>query len=80
NMYRVLASTGLAIAEFTHEIQLYLDGLMLNGKQLKRHIDGNVKALSSAENINSNIDMLVAYTDYFTETIRNNAQRSKKVM
>ncbi|EPR4993474.1 sensor histidine kinase [Vibrio navarrensis] len=80
NMYRVLASTGLAIAEFTHEIQLYLDGLMLNGKQLRRYLGGNIKALSSAENMNSNIDMLVAYTDYFTETIRNNAQRSKRSM
>lgn len=80
NMYRVLASTGLAIAEFTHEIQLYLDGLMLNGKQLRRYIGDNSKALISAENMDSNIDMLVAYTDYFTETIRNNAQRTKKAM
>ncbi|WP_154724057.1 sensor histidine kinase [Vibrio cyclitrophicus] len=77
NMYRVLSSTGLAIAEFTHEIQLYLDGLMLSGKQLKRLVDDNNEALDSVGKMDSNIDMLVSYTDFFTETIRNNSQRQK---
>ncbi|MGN2614662.1 sensor histidine kinase [Aliivibrio fischeri] len=80
NMYRVLASSGLAIAEFTHEIQLYLNGLMLNGKQLKRCVGQNEIALDSANKMESNIDMLVSYTDFFTETIRSNSQRTKNVL
>ncbi|MCE7556355.1 sensor histidine kinase [Aliivibrio fischeri] len=80
NMYRILASSGLAIAEFTHEIQLYLNGLMLNGKQLKRYVKSNERALRSASEIDSNINMLVSYTDFFTETIRSNSQRTKNVL
>jgi signal transduction histidine kinase len=80
NMYRVLASSGLAIAEFTHEIQLYLNGMVLNGKQLKRYLHDNEEAVNSASQMESNIEMLVSYTDFFTETIRNNSQRAKHVI
>ncbi|AVH33415.1 ATP-binding protein [Vibrio fluvialis] len=78
NMYRVLSSTGLAIAEFTHEIQLYLNALALSGKQLKRSVVGNEKALKSANKIDSHINMLVSYSDFFTSTIRNNSNRIKE--
>jgi len=80
NMYRVLSSSGLAIAEFTHEIQLYLNALTLNGKQLRRAVKENEIAFKSASKIESNIEMLVSYTDYFTDTIRNNSQRMKEVL
>lgn len=80
NMYRVLSSSGLAIGEFTHEIQLYLNALTLNGKQLRRAVSDNEKALKSAHKIESNIEMLVSYTDFFTDTIRNNSQRAKEVL
>ncbi|MCT8874022.1 sensor histidine kinase [Shewanella xiamenensis] len=78
NMYRVLASSGLAIAEFTHEIQLYLNNLMLNGKQLQRLVKDHCEALTSAKEMESNIDMLVSYTDFFTDTIRSNSQRARR--
>ncbi|OMO28722.1 sensor histidine kinase [Vibrio lentus] len=78
NMYRVLSSTGLAIAEFTHEIQLYLNALTLNGKQLKRAVSDNAPALKSATKIDSNIKMLVSYSDFFTSTIQNNSNRVKE--
>lgn len=78
NMYRVLSSTGLAIAEFTHEIQLYLNALTLSGKQLKRAVAGNEKALKSASKIDSHIGMLISYSDFFTSTIRNNSNRVKE--
>ncbi|MCX9508203.1 ATP-binding protein, partial [Vibrio cholerae] len=80
NMYRVLSSSGLAIGEFTHEIQLYLNALTLNGKQLRRSVSDNEEALRSAQKIESNIEMLVSYTDFFTDTIRNNSQRAKEVL
>ncbi len=80
NMYRVLSSSGLAIGEFTHEIQLYLNALTLNGKQLRRAVSDNEEALKSAHKIESNIEMLVSYTDFFTDTIRNNSQRAKEVL
>lgn len=80
NMYRVLSSSGLAIGEFTHEIQLYLNALTLNGKQLRRVVSENDIALKSARKIESNIEMLVSYTDFFTDTIRNNSQRAKEVL
>lgn len=78
NMYRVLSSTGLAIAEFTHEIQLYLNALTLSGKQLKRSVVGNEKAQKTAEKIDSHINMLISYSDFFTSTIRNNSNRTKE--
>lgn len=77
NMFRVLASTGLAIAEFTHEVQLYLNNLMLNGRQLRRLVQSQTEALGFAEEMDSNINMLVSYTDFFTDTIRSNTQRLK---
>ncbi|MCG9557922.1 sensor histidine kinase [Vibrio kanaloae] len=80
NMYRVLSSSGLAIAEFTHEIQLYLNALTLNGKQLRRSVLENPIALKSAKKIENNIEMLVSYTDFFTDTIRNNSHRTKEVL
>ncbi|EOX4432436.1 ATP-binding protein [Vibrio alginolyticus] len=80
NMYRVLSSSGLAIGEFTHEIQLYLNALTLNGKQLRRAVSDNAEAIDSAIKIESNIEMLVSYTDFFTDTIRNNSQRTKEVL
>ncbi|PKG56346.1 sensor histidine kinase, partial [Shewanella sp. GutDb-MelDb] len=80
NMYRVLASSGLAIAEFTHEIQLYLNGMVLNGKHLKRYLHENEEAVNSVSQMESNVEMLVSYTDFFTETIRNNSQRTKHVI
>ncbi|EPL9568804.1 sensor histidine kinase [Providencia rettgeri] len=78
NLYRVLASTGLAIGEFTHEIQLYLNGLMLSNKQLRRSLPVETQQLDSIDEIDNNINMLVSYTDFFTETIRANSQRIKK--
>jgi signal transduction histidine kinase len=78
NMYRVLSSTGLAIAEFTHEIQLYLNALTLSGKQLRRAVVGNDRALKSAGKIDSHISMLISYSDFFTSTIQNNSNRVKE--
>lgn len=80
NIYRVLASTGLAIAEFTHEVQLYLNNLMLVSRQLKRMIADRPDAYNSANDMNSNIEMLVSYTDFFTETIRSNSHRVKSTL
>ncbi|WP_323905776.1 sensor histidine kinase [Aeromonas caviae] len=80
NIYRVLASTGLAIAEFTHEIQLYINNLMLVSRQLKRMISDKPDAVNLAGDMNSNIEMLVSYTDFFTETIRSNSRRAKSVL
>ncbi|MGD1456753.1 sensor histidine kinase [Vibrio harveyi] len=77
-MYRVLASIGLAISEFTHEIQLYLSNLKLASQDLKEVSEKlpTIKYLS--DDLERYVGMLDAYTDFFDDTIRSNSNREKK--
>lgn len=76
-MYRVLSSTGLAISEFTHEIQTCLTNLSLNSQTLERLsiLDPQLKSLSSQ--LEENLSLLIAYTDFFDGTMRSNSNREK---
>ncbi|TMO53472.1 sensor histidine kinase [Pseudoalteromonas phenolica] len=76
-MYRVLASSGLAISEFTHEIQTCLTNLSLNSQALDgfSHIDNKIKTISNQ--LEDNLAMLIAYTDFFDSTMRSNSNREK---
>lgn len=77
-MYRVLASIGLAISEFTHEIQLYLSNLKLASQDLKE-IAVELPAIKNLSNdLERCVGMLDAYTDFFDGTIRSNSNREKK--
>ncbi len=77
HMYKVLASTGLAIGEFTHEIQLYLTALRLNTSYLRKASETSPELKEKADELESNVGMLVAYTDFFDGSIRKNSDREK---
>ncbi|MGR2881305.1 sensor histidine kinase [Vibrio vulnificus] len=76
-MYRVLASTGLAISEFTHEIQTCITNMSLNSQALEgfSHVDDKIKTISTQ--LEDNLGMLIAYTDFFDGTMRSNSNREK---
>ncbi|HAS8248226.1 ATP-binding protein [Vibrio vulnificus] len=77
-MYRVLASIGLAISEFTHEIQLYLSNLKLASQELK-YFSANLPPIKYlSDDLERCVGMLDAYTDFFDGTIRSNSNREKK--
>lgn len=77
-MYRVLASIGLAISEFTHEIQLYLSNLKLASQDLKRFTLQLPEIKTLSDDLERCVGMLDAYTDFFDGTIRSNSNREKK--
>jgi len=77
-MMRILASTGLTISEFVHEIkqivpstQGYIKDILLK-KELDQETQNNL------ENINEVLSSLESYTSYFDETISNNVIRELK--
>ncbi|HDM8167585.1 TPA: sensor histidine kinase [Vibrio harveyi] len=76
-MYRVLSSTGLAISEFTHEIQTCITNLSLNSQALESfsHVDDKIKNISNQ--LEDNLGMLISYTDFFDGTMRSNSNREK---
>ena len=76
-MYRVLSSMGLAISEFTHEIQTYLTNLRLNSITLLKLSETNPEILEIQSELETNLSMLVAYTDFFDGTMRSNSNREK---
>ena len=64
-MYRVLASTGLAISEFTHEIQMCLTNLNLNSQELVSLADLEPRIALTSAKLEENLGLLNAYTDFF---------------
>ncbi|CAK2218911.1 histidine kinase [Vibrio crassostreae] len=76
-MYRVLSSTGLAISEFTHEIQTCLTNLNMNSQTLDELKKTNPKIINISEQLEENLSMLTAYTDFFDGTMRSNSNREK---
>ncbi|MEE4612301.1 sensor histidine kinase [Serratia marcescens] len=76
-MYRVLSSMGLAISEFTHEIQTYLTNLRLNSVSLLKLSEENSDLVDIQSELETNLSMLVAYTDFFDGTMRSNSNREK---
>lgn len=80
SLYKVLSAMGLAIGEFTHEIQLFLANLDLNTNNLLDYFKDNDEFLPKISNLNENLGMLKAYTDFFDSTMRKNSQREKQVL
>ncbi len=76
-MYRVLASTGLAISEFTHEIQMCLTNLNLNSQELVSLADLEPRIALTSAKLEENLGLLNAYTDFFDGTMRSNSNREK---
>lgn len=76
-LYRVLSSLGLAISEFTHEIQLCLLNLQLTSQNLEELSEGNPELQKAVFQFSENLSMMVAYTDFFDGTMRSNSNREK---
>ncbi len=73
-MMRVLAGTGLTIAEFVHEIQQIIPSLKgYISDLLKKELDNNL--LDDLQNMEEVIDSLEAYTSYFDESLSKNVIR-----
>jgi len=74
-MLRVLASLGILIGEFTHEIGHTLTATALNFQNLTRMILEPDSAKNLAKNLESNIDRISSYARYFDRTVRANIRR-----
>ena len=74
-MLRVLASLGLTIGEFTHEIRHYLITLTGHFKLITNEVSGNTKLSERISKIEKNVEILNTYASYFDETVSNNITR-----
>ena len=76
-MLRVLASLGLTIGEFTHEIKYYLPAIKIDINYLTEKIKDSV-AQNRGKRIIENMNALESYTSYFDSIISQNILRDKK--
>lgn len=77
-MLRVLASLGIVIGEFTHEIGHTLLASTLHARNLTQLIREPPSAIELAGNLDTNIQRISAYAQYFDTTVRANTQRQLK--
>jgi len=77
-MLRVLASLGLTIGEFTHEIRQYLPAVQADTNYfVQLHADDEGHR-SIAERLRSNFGALRTYASYFDRAVADNASRQLK--
>lgn len=74
-MLRVLASLGLIIGEFTHEIKHTLGASALLTEQLIDQLPSHSEELQTAEDLQFNIGRFKTYAAYFGRAIADNASR-----
>jgi signal transduction histidine kinase len=71
-MMRILATLGLTLAEFTHEVALGFSALTADVATLREEFGGNKEALRLTARLGRQISSLTSYIDYFEETVRDN--------
>lgn len=74
-MLRVLASLGIVIGEFTHEVRHSLVASELAGKNLKQVLANLKEPENTLDELLININRFRTYTAYFDRTVANNAVR-----
>lgn len=74
-MLRVLATLGLVIGEFTHEVKATLYSSSIAAKNLAASLKRNSKQLTMAEDLKFNIERFQTYVTYFDESIAENTHR-----
>ncbi|MEK8020130.1 MAG: sensor histidine kinase [Candidatus Parabeggiatoa sp.] len=74
-MLRVLASLGLTIGEFTHEIRQSLNAMVANIALLTTELIENQSASDICKRMQSNLDALQSYARYFDDAVMDNAHR-----
>jgi len=73
-MLRVLASLGLSIGEFTHEIKHYFPAIRLDVAALKATND----TAELTDRIDQNLNTIQSYASYFDTTVSANVSRERK--
>jgi signal transduction histidine kinase len=74
-MLRVLASLGLTIGMFTHEISTRLAAMRARIRTLSRKSGASAEDIQGIKRIDDHFRMLEAYASYFNATIAANVQR-----
>lgn len=74
-MLRVLASLGLVIGEFTHEIRQALGAAQLNANQISEAIGPDTEERTAFEHLTANLSRIRGYSTYFYQTVADNANR-----
>lgn len=74
-MLRVLATLGLVIGEFTHEVKATLYSSSLAAKNLAHSLKKGSKELRMAEDLKFNIERFQTYASYFDDAIAENTKR-----
>ena len=74
-MLRVLASLGLIIGEFTHEIKHTLGASSLLSKQLLKRLTPDTAEAQIAEDLKFNVERFKTYASYFGRAIADNVSR-----
>jgi signal transduction histidine kinase len=74
-MLRVLASLGIMIAEFTHEIRQTLGSAHLNARKLATELPEDSALRQAAEDLFQNIQRFRAYASYFHRAVSENTRR-----
>jgi len=78
-MLRVLASLGLTIGEFTHEVRHALAGLNATANLMKEDFRKTEGFSGSYELLRANIELLQGYVRYFDNAVTQNAHRKLEV-
>lgn len=74
-MMRVLASLGLTIGEFTHEIRLSLEAVRASAALLASRLDSKSEGAPQADYLLDQIADFEGYLTYFDATVRDNVSR-----
>lgn len=74
-MLRVLASIGLLIGEFIHEVKRFLPAFRTSIDKLKSLANTNEEGLMQIQTLESQIDGFTSYTSYFETNISQNIVR-----
>jgi signal transduction histidine kinase len=74
-MLRVLASLGLIIGEFTHEVTVTLGAAELTAKSLAISLKRGTKQQKDAEDLRFNVSRFRTYASYFDDAVADNVSR-----
>ena len=74
-MLRVMASLGLTVGEFTHEVQQTLGAAYLSAKQLANALPTGSDEHETAHDLFMNVQRFRAYAAYFQQTVSDNVRR-----
>ena len=74
-MLRVMASLGLTVSEFTHEVQQTLGAAYLSARQLTDALPAGSDEHETAHDLFTNVQRFKAYASYFQQTVSDNVRR-----